>query len=163
RSGEERVPRDRCRKQSTITSNNFILAVRERNVVDETQERECPFCKETIKAAALKCRFCGSRLGSPTLPDHKGICPFCKEEIKPGAVKCYHCHSYLGKLAEVRARAVRRRSSMQGCGCGGNERGISPRLVAAARAMRAVSPSVPVPQSDYDRCVEYCFLLTLGS
>lgn len=119
-------------------------------MVDEAGEQQCPFCKETIKPGAVKCRFCGSRLTARTL-EHDGTCPFCKEEIKPGAVKCRHCHSYLGQLAEGRARVARNMAAGGGCNCtpaGGAER-------SAQNVMRS-------PQSDWWDCVDYCFLLTLG-
>lgn len=30
--------------------------------INQDDVRNCPFCAETIKAAAIKCRFCGSNL-----------------------------------------------------------------------------------------------------
>jgi tetratricopeptide (TPR) repeat protein len=36
--------------------------------VNEAATRECPFCAETIKAAALLCRFCGRELPPPVSP-----------------------------------------------------------------------------------------------
>jgi len=54
--------------------------------------RECPFCKEQIKAGAIKCKHCRSAV-RPQTPPHGGTCPFCKEEIKPEAIKCKHCGS----------------------------------------------------------------------
>lgn len=41
--------------------------VQARAVQDEATKR-CPYCAETIKAAAVKCRFCGSMLGSGAPP-----------------------------------------------------------------------------------------------
>lgn len=59
------------------------------------ETRECPFCKEEIKAAAIKCKHCGSRVSAEG-PTHGGTCPYCKEDIKPDAIKCKHCGSMLG-------------------------------------------------------------------
>jgi hypothetical protein len=60
-----------------------------------TDTRECPFCKEEIKAEAIKCKHCGSRL-APEEPSHGGACPYCKEDVKPDAIKCKHCGSFIG-------------------------------------------------------------------
>lgn len=61
----------------------------------EAELRECPFCKEEIKAAAVKCKHCHSAL-QPKTPPHGGVCPYCKEAIKPDAIKCKHCGSMIG-------------------------------------------------------------------
>jgi hypothetical protein len=52
----------------------------------ESATRECPFCKEDVKAAAVRCRHCQAAL-VPTRPDHEGVCPFCKEEINVEAIR----------------------------------------------------------------------------
>ncbi len=62
----------------------------------------CPFCREEVKADAIKCKHCASALPQST-PVHDGICPFCKEEIHPEAVKCKHCRTMLGSTGSVAA------------------------------------------------------------
>jgi len=57
--------------------------------------RQCPYCKEEIKAGAIKCKHCRAML-RPETPPHHGTCPYCKEAIKPDAIKCKHCGSMLG-------------------------------------------------------------------
>ncbi|MGH9946214.1 MAG: hypothetical protein ACRD6X_03350 [Pyrinomonadaceae bacterium] len=66
---------------------------------NEKTTRECPYCKEEIKAEAIRCKHCRSNV-SPEKPAHEGICPFCKEEIKPEAIKCKHCGSKLNSSSE---------------------------------------------------------------
>jgi hypothetical protein len=61
----------------------------------QSKSRSCPYCKEEIKADAVRCKHCRSAL-SPDEPEHGGTCPYCKEEIHPEAVKCKHCGSAVG-------------------------------------------------------------------
>ena len=62
--------------------------------------RTCPYCKEEIKAAAVKCKHCGSKLAA-IQPPHEGICPYCKEIIHSEAIKCKHCKSNLTSVGET--------------------------------------------------------------
>lgn len=68
-------------------------------MTDESTERECPFCKESIKAVAVICHYCQSGI-SPADPGHGGVCPYCAENIKEGALKCRHCKSLLAPIPE---------------------------------------------------------------
>jgi hypothetical protein len=104
---------------------------------NDTENSICPYCKETIKPDAIKCKHCHSEL-PVTSPSHKGTCPFCKEAIKVDAIKCKHCQSILTKK--------------QDCGCG------SPNTKDGKDIMKALSrlrlghhsgPKQPGPWGDW--------------
>ena len=64
-----------------------------------SKTRDCPYCKEEIRADAVKCKYCRSSVTPAALP-HEGVCPYCKEQIHPEAIKCKHCGSDLrGEVA----------------------------------------------------------------
>ncbi|MFC2951216.1 zinc ribbon domain-containing protein [Marinicaulis aureus] len=88
---------------------------------DDKQIKTCPFCKETIKVGAVKCKHCGSGLKSSG-PSHGGECPYCKEDVHPEAIKCKHCGSMIGASQKPES----------GCGCKTN--GCGPEMRAMRRA-----------------------------
>jgi len=99
-------------------------------MAQETQgTRQCPYCKEEIRADAIKCKHCKSSI-PPDKPEHGGTCPFCKEEVRPDAVKCKHCGSFIGPKPVT-----------GGCGCGCDKPGSimrgRPIRGAPGRAKRA--------------------------
>jgi predicted amidophosphoribosyltransferase len=101
---------------------------------------ECPYCKEEIRAGAVLCKHCGSRLGARP-PEHGGVCPYCKEAIHPEATRCKHCGSNL----EVREAG--------GCGCPprGAPRFVEPQRLAMRRG------GYPDPECFHEcfwRCVD---------
>jgi hypothetical protein len=128
----------------------------------EADERECPFCKELIKASAVKCRYCRSSV-TPDLPDHGGTCPFCKEAVKTDAITCRYCGSSIGPgsrapgfsaLAEdlVKFALLRRRP---GSGLGGTVPGEDCAEDCLVRLINC-SKSVAQCDEDYRNCIDGC-------
>ena len=98
----------------------------------ESETRACPYCKEEVKAAAVRCKHCLADI-APTRPDHGGVCPLCREEIKAEAIRCMHCKATLvpgpwSVLARVRQpeRITRRRPLDDFVELGGLRRGLRP-------------------------------------
>lgn len=73
----------------------------------DSEARACPFCKEEVKAAAIRCKHCLADI--PLVkPDHGGVCPLCKEEINADAIRCMHCKAALVPGAQVVLARARR-------------------------------------------------------
>jgi hypothetical protein len=73
-------------------------------MTSEIKTRDCPFCKEEVRADAIKCKHCGSSV-APEMPSHEGICPYCKEQIHLEAIICKHCKSWIGMIVELLVRS----------------------------------------------------------
>lgn len=72
---------------------------RARNAHDDGPRRNCPICKEEIRAEATRCGHCRSPVYDEK-PIHGGTCPYCRETIHPEALKCKHCGAFLGPTAD---------------------------------------------------------------
>jgi hypothetical protein len=108
----------------------------------ESETRACPYCKEEVKAAAVRCKHCLADI-APAGPDHGGVCPLCREEIRADAIRCKHCKATLvagarSVLARVRRPALimRRRPVGDAVELGGRRPGNLPvrDLASADRA-----------------------------
>jgi hypothetical protein len=108
----------------------------------EPEIRPCPYCKEEVNAAAVRCKHCLADF-APTRPDHGGVCPLCREEIQADAIRCKHCKATLvpgarSVLARVRrpARITMRRPVADPVELGGRRPGdlLVPDPAKAVRA-----------------------------
>ena len=73
----------------------------------ESETRTCPYCKEEVKASAVRCKHCLADI-APMRPDHGGVCPLCQEEINADAIRCKHCKAMLVSGARSAVNRVRR-------------------------------------------------------
>jgi hypothetical protein len=92
----------------------------------------CPFCKEEVKASAVRCKHCRSEL-PVTQSRHGGVCPYCKEDIMLNALKCKHCLSILSSGGPKNQMRV---ASHENCGCSANK--IAPARNARFNAGRQI-------------------------
>ena len=76
----------------------------------QSETRQCPFCKEEVNAAAVRCKHCLAAI-QPARPGHGGVCPFCKEEINAEATRCPHCTADLVPGVRRLRRVPRRQVS----------------------------------------------------
>ena len=126
----------------------------DRDAGSEVGTRQCPFCKEEVKATAVRCKHCLAAI-QPTSPDHEGVCPFCKEEIDVEAIRCRHCKADLASSARRLRRVPRRQMSAPTAFV---SRGVRPRGVRSRQNLRPRSADEGCPDFDTDDEGTWCFL-----
>lgn len=125
----------------------------------ESETRQCPFCKEEVKAAAVRCMHCLAAI-QPTKPDHEGVCPFCKEEINVEAIRCRHCKADLAPSGRRLRRVPRRQMAAPTAFI---SRGVRPRQTLGPQTLgpQTLRPSSADPgcaDFDVDEAGTWCFL-----
>ena len=89
---------DNVEKQiESIKTENKRLGAQAKNKMLDEGNKICPNCGETIKKAAVKCKFCGSDVEEHKMQE----CPYCKELIRADATKCKFCR---GDLLEFKSQ-----------------------------------------------------------
>jgi hypothetical protein len=83
-----RVESDVNRLGSDQFRNTSAASLQHTKMLDDGN-KICPACAETIKAAAIKCKHCGTMLSEIKIVE----CPYCSENISANDIICRHCNS----------------------------------------------------------------------